>query len=398
MELKLQESFDEVQNLEQQVQLKEKEDESKITDLLNGMKLKPEELAMVENFSKQIDLENTNLVLLYGSEAQKKMTMFSENALRNVQTQDLGEVGELITGLVVDLKHAQDEPSKGVFGFFKSKKNALEEYKLKFSSAEQNVDKVVENLRGHETKLLKDIATLDALYDQNLEYFKEISMYLTAGKLALERARNGKHQELLKTAQLTGAQEDVQAAKDFSEKLDRFEKKLYDLELTRQISMQMAPQIRLIQNNNTTMVEKINSTIANTIPLWKNQLIISLGAENSRKAAQAVSSVTNLTNELLKANAEKLHMASVMTAKESERGIVDIETLKQTNQVLIKTFDEVLQIQTEGREKRRAAELEMQRMEEELKNKLLSFSTYSQPSTEKPKTYSYFKKPTPPSF
>lgn len=333
--------------------------------------LSPEEQKMVDEFSEKIDIENTNMVLQYGAGVQKKMAAFSDQALENVKTQELGEVGELITHVVGELKSFDATEEKGFFGFFKKQADKLDTMKTRYTKAETNVSKITDALQQHQIRLLKDTALLDQMYEQNLAYFKELSMYIIAGRKRLAEVRNGKLAELKQKAIESGLPEDAQAAKDLDDKCLRFEKKLHDLELTRTIALQTGPQIRLVQNNDTMMVEKIQTTIVNTIPLWKSQMVLSLGIAHSTEAAHAQRQVTDLTNDLLKKNAQALHMATVETAKESERGIVDINTLKQTNADLIKTLDDVLQIQSEGRTKRLEAEAEMRRMESELKNKLL---------------------------
>ena len=333
--------------------------------------LTPAEQKMVEDFAAKIDIENTNQILQYGAGTQKKMADFSNAALENVKTQDLGEVGDLISGVVGELKNFDVEEDRGFFGFFKKQSSKIENMKNKYAKAEVNVEKITDALEQHQVRLMKDSAMLDKMYEQNLNYFKEMTMYILAGKKKLEETRNGKLLELQNKAAMSGLPEDAQAAKDLDEKCNRFEKKLHDLELTRTISMQTAPQVRLIQNNDTSMVEKIQTTIVNTIPLWKSQMVLALGIAHSTEAAQAQKQVTDLTNELLRKNAETLHMATVETAKASERGIVDIETLQKTNADLIQTLDDVMRIQKEGREKRQAAELEMRKMEDELKKKLL---------------------------
>lgn len=333
--------------------------------------LSEEEKAMVESFSNQIDVTNSTMILQYGAGTQKKMADFSETALNNVKTKDLGEVGTLLSSVVTELKEFDEEETKGFLGLFKKGSNKLEAMKAKYAKAESNVNEIVEVLEGHQVQLLKDVAVLDKMYDLNLTYYKELTMYILAGKKKLEEVRTTQLQELRAKAQATGLAEDAQAAKDLDDMCNRFEKKIYDLELTRQIAMQTAPQIRMVQSNDTIMVEKIQSTVVNTIPLWKSQMVIALGVEHSLQAAEAQRQVTDITNELLKKNAEKLKIASVETAKESERGIVDMETLAATNQALITTFDEVMKIQEEGRQKRMEAEAKMQQMENELKNKLL---------------------------
>ena len=333
--------------------------------------LSPAEQKMVADFAAKIDIENTNQILQYGAGTQKKMADFSDTALANVRTQDLGEVGDLLVNVMGELKGLDQEEEKGIFGFFKKQSNKLELMKSKYAKAEVNVEKICSALEQHQVRLLKDSAVLDKMYDQNLAYFKELTMYILAGKQKLQDVREGKLKELEATAQRTGLAEDAQAARDLAEKCNRFEKKIYDLELTRTISIQTAPQIRMIQNNDTVMVEKIQTTLVNTIPLWKNQMVLALGIAHSTEAATAQRQVNDVTNALLKKNAEALHMASVETAREAERGIVDIETLKKTNQDLIATLDDVMKIQAEGRQKRLAAEAEMAKMEADLKNKLL---------------------------
>lgn len=331
----------------------------------------PEEQRIIDEFASKIDIENTNQILQYGAGTQKKMADFSDAALENVKTQDLGEVGELITGVVGELKDFDAVEEKGLFGFFKKQSSRLETMKARYTKAETNVEKITEALQQHQLRLMKDSAVLDKMYEQNLAYFKELTMYIHAGKKQLEQVRSGKLKDLMEKAERTGLPEDAQAVKDLDSKCNRFEKKLHDLELTRTISLQTAPQIRLIQSNDTSMVEKIQTTIVNTIPLWKSQMVLALGIAHSTEAAKAQREVTDLTNELLKKNAEALHMASVETARESERGIVDIETLQKTNADLIQTLDEVMQIQRDGRAKRQQAEQEMRRMEDDLKRKLL---------------------------
>ena len=333
--------------------------------------LTPEEQKIVDDFAAKIDVENTTQILQYGAGTQKKMADFSDTALANVRTQDLGAVGDLITGVVGELKGFDAEEEKGLFGFFRKQANKLETMKTRYAKAEANVEKISDALQQHQVRLMKDSAVLDKMYEQNLSYFKELTMYILAGKQKLEQVRSTKLRQLEETAQRTGLAEDAQAARDLSEKCLRFEKKIHDLELTRAISIQTAPQIRMIQNNDTVMVEKIQTTLVNTIPLWKNQMVLALGIAHSTEAAQAQRQVTDITNALLKQNAEKLHMASVETAKEAERGIVDIETLKKTNAELIQTLDDVMKIQAEGRAKRQAAEIEMAKMENDLKTKLL---------------------------
>ncbi|MCC8028434.1 MAG: toxic anion resistance protein [Lachnospiraceae bacterium] len=338
--------------------------------------LTPEELKMVDEFSKKIDISNSQAILQYGVGTQKKMADFSETALKNVRTKDLGEVGSMLSSLVTELKSFEiEENEKGLKGFFKKSSNKATAMKAKYAKAETNVSAVCTALENHQQQLLKDIAVMDKMYEVNLTYFKELSMYILAGKKKLQEVRAGELAEAVERAKRSNLPEDAQAAKDLENKCERFEKKLHDLELTRIISIQTAPQIRLVQNNDTLMAEKIQSTIVNTIPLWKSQMVLALGIEHSNQAAKAQREVTDMTNELLKKNADILKTTTIETAKESERGIVDIETLQHTNESLISTFDEVMQIQSEGREKRRAAEQEMIRIETELKEKLLEIQT-----------------------
>lgn len=334
--------------------------------------LTPAEQQMVNEFAAKIDIENTNQILQYGAGTQKKMADFSDTALENVKMQDLGEIGDLITNVVGELRDfdAQDDGGR-FFGFFKKQSSKIENLKNKYDKAEVSIEKITDSLQQHQVRLLKDSAMLDKMYEQNLNYFKELTMYILAGKKKLEETRNGKLAELKNKAMMSGLPEDAQAARDLDEKCNRFEKKLHDLELTRTIAMQTAPQIRLIQNNDTVMVEKIQTTIVNTIPLWKSQMVLALGIAHSAEATQAQRQVTDITNELLRKNAEMLHTATVEIAKESERGIVDLETLQKTNADLIQTLDDVMRIQMEGRQKRQATESEMRRMEDELKRKLL---------------------------
>lgn len=331
-----------------------------------------EERAQIEAFANQINVRDNNVILQYGSAAQKKLADFSEKALENVRTQDLGEVGDMLAGVVTELKDFDaDEEPKGIFGFFKKSGDKLETLKAKYDKTEANVEKICEGLENHQVRLLKDTAVLDEMYKLNASYFKELSMYIAAGKKRVAQVRATDLVVLTKKAEMSKLPEDAQEAKDLASYCDRFEKKLHDLELSRMVALQTAPQLRLIQNNNTMMVEKIQSTLVNTIPLWKNQMVIALGLEHAAQAAKAQNAVSDMTNELLKRNAEKLHTATVTTAKESQRGIVDMDTLKQTNAQLVQTLDEVLQIQADGRKKRLAAEAEMLKMENELKNKLL---------------------------
>lgn len=344
-----------------------------IPNPLDEANLTPEEQKMVEEFADQIDIANSNQILQYGAGSQKKMADFSETALKNVRSKDLGEVGGMLSNVVTELKgmDMSEEDKKGLLGFFKKSQNKLEGIKAKYAKAETNVNTIVKELEGHQVTLLKDIAVLDKMYDQNLLYFKELTMYILAGKKKLKHAQEVELAELRAKAEASGLPEDAQKANDFAELINRFEKKLYDLELTRTVSLQTAPQIRLIQNNDITMSEKIQSTIVNTIPLWKSQMVIALGIEHSGQAAKAQREVTDLTNDLLRKNADTLKMATIETAKESERGVVDMETLKHTNESLITTLDEVMKIQEEGRAKRAEAEVELAKIENELKAKLL---------------------------
>ncbi|WP_050697638.1 toxic anion resistance protein [Anaeromassilibacillus senegalensis] len=334
--------------------------------------LTPEERQMVDSFASQIDLHNTSMILQFGAGAQKKMADFSETALNKVRTKDLGEVGEMLSSVVSELKSFDvEEEEKGVFGFFKRSANKINAMKAKYDRAEVNVEKICHVLEGHQVQLLKDVAMLDKMYEMNKVYFKELSMYILAGKKKLAQVQGEELPALVAKAQQSGLPEDAQAANDLASLCNRFDKKLHDLELTRMISIQMAPEIRLVQNNDTQMSDKIQSTLVNTIPLWKSQMALALGIAHSQQAAQAQRQVTDMTNELLRKNASTLKMATVETAKESERGIVDIETLRATNESLISTLDEVVRIQEEGRQKRREAEVEIGRLEGELKQKLL---------------------------
>lgn len=335
------------------------------------MVLTPEEQEMVNSFSEKINVENAAQILQYGAGTQKKMADFSDEALKNVRAQDLGEIGELLADVVGELKGFDAEEEKGFFGFFKKQANKIENLKNKYDKAEANVERITDSLQQHQIRLLKDSAMMDKMYEQNLLYFRELSMYILAGKKHLKDVREGKLKELEDKARLSGLPEDAQAARDFDSKCTSFEKKIHDLELTRMVSLQTAPQIRLVQNNDMVMAEKIQTTIVNTIPLWKSQMVLALGIAHSSEAARAQRQVSDVTNELLRKNAEKLHMASVETTKESEREIVDLETLKQTNAELIQTLDDVMRIQKEGRARRQAAEAEMIRMENSLKEKLL---------------------------
>ncbi len=341
-------------------------------DALIKQQFTEEEQKMISDFAKQIDVTDTKLVFSYGAAAQQNISQFSDSALKNVKTKDLEEVGDQISNLVAELKGFDtDEEPKGFFGLFRKKSGDVVAMKARFDDAEVNVDRIVAGLEDHQVQLLKDIAMLDRLYEQNLKYFKELSMYIAAGKERLESFRANELQAAYDKAKASGLPEDAQAAKDLKDKADRFEKKIYDLELTRNISIQMAPQIRMIQASNQLMAEKIQTSIVNTIPLWKSQMVMALGIAHTQKAMEAQRKVTDLTNELLQKNAEKLHMATVESAKEAERGIVDIETLKNTNQMLISSMDEVLAIQHEGREKRRAAEQQLAEIENQLRQKLL---------------------------
>ena len=340
-----------------------------------GVELSPEEQKMVNDFAAQIDITNTQQVLQFGAGCQKKIADFSETALSNVRTKDMGEVGEMLTQVVAELKSIDDgEESKGFFGMIKKKTNQLANMKARYDKAEVNVNKISDALEAHQVTLLKDVAMLDKMYELNLNYFKELSMYILAGKQKLKEAQEKELPALVAKAEQSKLPEDTQAARDYAEMCNRFEKKIHDLELTRTVSLQMAPQIRLIQNNDTVMSDKIQSTLVNTIPLWKSQMVIAIGLNHSTDAARAQREVSDMTNELLKKNAENLKVATLETAKESERGIVDIETLKSTNQTLITTLDEVLKIQEDGREKRRNAEVELQKLESDMREKLLELS------------------------
>jgi len=332
------------------------------------------EKKQVEDFAKQINIKDSNVVLQYGSGAQKKMADFSEKAIGNVKTKDMGEVGKLLSDVVIELKNFNEDDEKGIFGFFKKQTNKLQVLKTKYDKAEVNIGKITDALESHQVTLMKDTAMLDQMYELNLTHFKELTMYIIAGKKRLYEVRNTELKALQEKAAASGKPEDAQAVRDLDAQCTRFEKKLYDLELTRTVAMQTAPQIRLVQENDIVMSEKIQSTLVNTIPLWKTQMALALGIEHAGQAAKAEREVNDMTNQLLTKNAEMLHQASVDVAKESERGIVDIETLTKTNETLINTFDEVMQIQKEGREKRAAAEVEMARIEAELKNKVLSLT------------------------
>ncbi len=339
--------------------------------MLASASLSPEEQQMVDSFANKIDITDSALVLNYGAQSQAKLSEFTESALSSVRTKDLGAAGEMITSLIGELKGFDEEENKGFLGLFKRKSPKLEAMKAKYDDAEKSVNSIVIKLEEHQVGLSKDVATLDDMYDRNLAYFKELTMYILAGKKKLDTERDTTLAELTERAKQSGLPEDAQKARDFSDMCMRFEKKIYDLELTRNISLQMAPQIRLIQNNDTMMIEKIQTTIMNTIPLWKNQMVIALGLAHTQQAIDAERSVTDMTNRLLKQNADALHTATVAAAEESERGIVDIETLTETNQKLITTMDDVLRIQREGHVKRVAAEAELNRIEGELRAKLL---------------------------
>ncbi len=325
----------------------------------------------VAAFAEKIDITDSTQVMQYGSAAQKNIAQFSETALSSVRTKDLGSVGEALSNLVVELKQVGQPEKKGFGSFFQRSKHRMEEMKAQYAKAEANVDKIVTMLEGHQVTLMKDVAMLDQMFDLNQQYSKELTMYIIAGKKKLAAIRSGELEELRKKAETSGAQEDAQAYNDMVNLCNRFEKKLHDLELTRMISVQMGPQTRMLQNNDTLMIEKIQTSLVNTIPLWKSQMVLALGLEHSRQATAAQTAVTNMTNDLLRQNAEMLKMGTVETAREAERSIVDIETLQHTNEQLIQTLDEVVRIQNEGREKRKAAEAELGKIEGELKQKLL---------------------------
>ncbi len=364
-------TFDPVPDTKEEiVKVPEQEAAKEIQDVV----LTEEEQKMVNDFAAQIDLTNTQMVLQFGAGSQKKIADFSETALNNVRTKDMGEVGQMLTDVVAELKSFEEEDEKGFLGIFKKGGNKLSNMKAKYDKAEVNINKICKAMEGHQITLLKDVAMLDKMYELNLNYFKELSMYILAGKQKLEEAKSVELPKLLEKAQMSNLPEDTQAAKDFAAQIDRFEKKIYDLELTRAVSLQMAPQIRLIQTNDTAMSEKIQSTLVNTIPLWKSQMVIAIGLEHSTDAAKAQREVSDMTNALLKKNAETLKMATIETAKESERGIVDIETITATNQTLISTLDEVMKIQEEGRIRRQNAEVELARIEGEMREKLLAMS------------------------
>lgn len=358
---------------EQETALAKEEETAKIPEVV----LTPEEQKMVDDFASKIDITNTQMVMQYGAGSQKKIADFSESALNNVRTKDMGEIGQMLASVVTELKDFDEEEEKGFLGIFKKSSNKLESMKVKYDKAEANINKICKVMEEHQVTLLKDAAMLDKMYDLNLNYFKELSMYILAGKQKLSQARTVELPALLRKAEQSSLPEDTQAANDYAAMCERFEKKIYDLELTRTISMQMAPQIRLIQSNDTAMSEKIQSTLVNTIPLWKSQMVIAIGLNHSSEAAKAQREVTDMTNALLKKNAETLKTATIETARESERGIVDIETLTATNQTLISTLDEVLKIQEDGRTKRRNAEAELGRIEDEMRKKLLEVSRNS---------------------
>ena len=339
-----------------------KVDESMLTE---------QEKKAVDDFAKKIDITDTNLVLNYGVAAQKSVATFSENALSSVRNKDLGEVGETLSNLVVEVKGFGQEEKKGFAGLFHKQKDKLELMRAQYGKAETSVNRIVSELEKHQVTLMKDIAMLDQMYELNLKYYKELTMYIIAGKKRLAEVRSGELEELRKKAEASGLAEDAQAYNDYAQKCERFEKKLHDLELTRMVSLQMGPQTRLLQNNDTLMVEKIQSSLVNTIPLWKSQMVLALGMEHSRQATAAQSAVTETTNELLKKNADMLKMGTIATAKEAERSIVDIETLQHTNEQLVSTLDEVVNIQREGAQKRKEAEVELGRIEGELKQKLM---------------------------
>ena len=338
--------------------------------------LSPEEQKMVNDFAEKIDLTNSQMVLQYGAASQKKLSDFSETALSRVKTQDMGETGELITGLIAELQgfDANAEQPKGILGFFKKTSNSIEQLKTRYDSADKNVERIKTKLEDHQVVLMKDIAMLDKMYEYNLVYFKELTMYILAGKKKLADVRANELKAAQEKAQRTQLPEDAQAARDLADMCDRFEKKLYDLELTRNVSIQMGPQIRLIQSNDTMMAEKIQTTIVNTIPLWKNQMVLALGIAHSQQAMAAERAVTDATNELLKKNAATLKQGTIDIAKESERGIVDIETLQQTNKQLIETLDELNKIRADGKVKRANAEQELGRIEGELRQKMLEIN------------------------
>lgn len=362
--------FEPIQEEVVKVEVKEEKNE----EIIDEINLTEEEKRMVDQFVDKIEIKSSNSILQYGVGAQKKISDFSETALNNVRTKDLGEIGDMLSSVVQELKNFEDtEDKKGILGFFKKGKNKISEMKIKYDKVEDNINKMCNNLEKHQIQLLKDIAMLDKMYEINKAYFKELSMYILAGKKKLQKLENEELPILQEKAKRSGLPQDAQEVNDFLALCNRFEKKIHDLELTKMISLQMAPQIRLIQNNDSLMSEKIQSTIVNTIPLWKSQIVLALGVAHSSNAAKVQSEVTNMTNELLRKNAEILKTSTIETAKESERGIVDIETLKVTNESLISTLDEILRIQTEGRQKRKEAEVELRSIEDQLKNKLLDF-------------------------
>lgn len=360
-----------VEEAKEEIVVEEKAEISTVEKEMETLQLTDAEKKMVADFSSKIDLRNTNLVLQYGAGAQKKIADFSETALDSVRTKDLGEVGQLLSGVVAELKCFDEEEQKGFLGIFKKASNNIESMKAKYGKAEANVNTMVEVLEGHQIQLMKDTAMLDKMYEINKNYFKELNMYILAGKDKIEQAKTEEIPALMEKARMSGLPEDAQEVNDMKAMVDRFEKKIHDLELTKTISLQMAPQIRLIQSNDTVMAEKIQSTLVNTIPLWKSQMVLALGMNRSVEASKAQQAVNDVTNELLKKNAEILHMSTIETAKAAEKSIVDINTLTQTNQLLIQTLDEVMQIQAEGKEKRKLAEAELNRIENDLKNRLL---------------------------
>ena len=382
MNFKLSDEFKENTNVMPSLTFEPFQEENSITKVKEEVKeklveesnLTEEEKKMVDEFVDKIEITNSNSILQYGVGTQKKISDFSETALNNVKTKDLGEVGEMLSNVIGELKDFETidtNEKKGFFGLFKRTKQKISEIKRKYDKVDSNISEICTMLEKHQIQLLKDIAMLDKMYETNKVYFKELSMYILAGKKKLSKLENEELPRLVEKAQMSGRPEDAQAINDFKSLCNRFEKKIHDLELTRTISLQMAPQIRLIQNNDSLMSEKIQSTLVNTIPLWKSQIVLALGVAHSKQAAKAQNEVTNMTNELLRKNAETLKMSTIETAKESERGIVDIETLKNTNESLISTLDEVLRIQTEGRQKRKEAEVELRNIENQLKNKLL---------------------------
>ncbi len=358
------------------VQNEEEIKQSIANDVKNQVELTDEEKAQLEDFSNRIDFTNSTMIMKYGAASQKKIASFSDSALENVRTKDLGEVGEKLTSLITELKgfEIEEEENKGFFSFFKKQSNKLTSIKAKYNSAEQNVGVICESLENHQIQLMKDIVLLDKLYQMNLDYYKELSMYIIAGKIKLEKERDITLKELQIKAKHSKLPTVVQAANDYATLCDNFEKKLHDLDLTRMVCIQMSPQIRMVQNNDRIMAEKIQSTLVNTIPLWKSQMVLAMGISHSNEALKAQREVSNMTNELLKRNAETLKMGTIETAREAERGIIDIETLKYTNQSLISTLDEVIKISDEGKQKRAQAEKELRLIEDELKNKLLSVS------------------------